>query len=381
MSKLTNLEKRKLVERYQNGETIRVISMETGVAQSTLYSWAKPYNTTITKTGVIVTPKEFDSLKRRSEKLEGIVEVLKVVNCTVQSSLKDKLNALETLYGQYSVHVLCEALDVPRGTFYNHIFRNKKENNSYQIRRDRLSEQIKQVYDESNQIYGPQKIKAIMTERGIVAGDKMVAELMCEMNLYSIRTNAKKNYCRFNSEKIKDSLKMNFSVNSPNQVWVSDVTYFKLNGKFYYICAIIDLYSRKVIAHKISEKHSTQLISATFKQAYKDRQPDEGLTFHSDRGSQYTSHSFQSLLKTLRITQSFSPSGKPHHNAVMESFFSSMKKEELYRTNYRSASEFKKRVKAYIDFYNIERPHATLGYKAPNTYEHFFSEKKDCTQN
>ena len=169
---------------------------------------------------------------------------------------------------------------------------------------------------------------------------------------------------------------MNFSVSCPNQVWVSDVTYFKLSAKFYYICAIIDLYSQKVVAYRISEKHSTQLISATFKQTYKDRRPNGKLTFHSDRGTQYTSHSFQKLLKALHITQSFSPSGRPHHNAVMESFFSSMKKEELYRTNYHSVNEFKGQVKHYVDFYNIERPHVAAGYKTPNAYEHLYYERE-----
>lgn len=99
-----------------------------------------------------------------------------------------------------------------------------------------------------------------------------------------------------------------------------------------------------------------------------------GLIFHSDRGSQYTSYTFQSLLKTYGVKQSFSPSGKPCHNAVMESFFASMKKEELYRTNYHSETEFKERVQKYIMFYNTEHPHSTLGYKAPNSYEKMFYE-------
>ncbi len=150
---------------------------------------------------------------------------------------------------------------------------------------------------------------------------------------------------------------------------MSDVTYFRLNGTMYYICVILDLFARKVIAHKISRKHSTQLIAATFKQAYKERSPKEGLIFHSDQGQQYASCSFQNLLATLDINQSFSPSGSPHHNAVMESFFGSMKKEELYRRNYHSVDEFKNCVGKYLDFYNNERPHTTLQYKTPNAYE------------
>lgn len=358
--KLSKEEKYQLVARYHNGESVSDICMKTGIARSTFYTWLRPYKTTYTDAGYAVSSAEFVKMKKMIEKLEQKVEVLQKVNCTVSSPLKEKLRELSLLHGQYSVHVLCEALEVSRGTLYNHIFRNKGNNNSYQIRRAQLSERIKRIYEESNQIFGAKKIKAVFTNQGEAVSNKMVAELMQEMNLYSIRTGAKRNYIRFNLEKKKDSLKMNFSVKAPNQVWVSDVTRFKLENMPQYICSIIDLYSRKVIAYKFSQKQSTQLITSAFRLAYAERKPKDGLIFHSDRGTQYASYSFQKLLKTCRVKQSFSPSGSPHHNAVMESFFSSMKKEELYRTNYHSINEFKGRIQKYIEFYNTERPHATL---------------------
>ncbi|HWR23199.1 MAG TPA: integrase core domain-containing protein, partial [Feifaniaceae bacterium] len=91
---------------------------------------------------------------------------------------------------------------------------------------------------------------------------------------------------------------------------------------------------------------------------------------------QYTSHAFQKLLKASHIKQSFSPSGRPRNNAVMEAFFSGMKKEELFRTNYHSIAEFKERISKYVDFYNIARPHSTLAYKTPNSYEALFYDKQ-----
>ena len=169
-------------------------------------------------------------------------------------------------------------------------------------------------------------------------------------------------------------LGMNFFAKAPNQIWTSDITYFKYQNQNYYICVIVDLYSRMAIACKISKKQSIQLITATFKTAYEKRKPTGDLIFHSDRGSQYTSYTFQKLLKTYCVNQSFSPSGRPYHNAVMESFFSSMKKEELYRTEYHSESELKKRIQKYIEFYNTERPHSTLHYKSPNSYEQLYYE-------
>lgn len=373
--KFTPEEKSQLVSQYHSGESATEICAQVGISKSAFYTWLKPYKTVPSGKEQTITVADVAKLKRQVERMEQTIAILQTVNCTVSSPLQEKLRELALLHGQYNVHVLCEALKVDRGTFYNHVLRNKGENNSYQFRRTELSEQIKQVYEDSNQIYGAKKIRAVLASRGVAVSDKMVAEFMDEMNIHSIRNGAKKDYLRFNTDKKKDVLKMNFSVDTPNQVWVSDVTYFKLSGKFQFICAIIDLYSRKVIAHKISKKHSAQLITATFKLAYDERKPTSELIFHSDRGTQYTSNSFQALLKECRVDQSFSPSGRPHHNAVMESFFASMKKEELYRTNYHSGAEFKRRIQDYINFHNNERPHATLAYKTPNAHETAFYEQ------
>lgn len=157
-------------------------------------------------------------------------------------------------------------------------------------------------------------------------------------------------YLQLRSAKKPDRLRTDFSAKAPNQIWVSDVTYFRIDSKMYYICAILDLYSRKVIAHKISQKQSAQLITTTFRLAYVERKPQASLIFHSDRGTQYTSFTVQKLLKTLQVEQFFSPSGKPCHNAVIESFFASLKRKELYRLNYHSVDEFKECVGKYMDF-------------------------------
>ena len=374
--KYTEEMKFKLVKRYYDGESVAAICAEQKIPSSTFYSWIKPYKVTYTDSGICVSGAEFVKIKNRVERLEKIIEVLQKVNCNIESPLKTKLNELEKLYGQYSVHVLCDSLQVARGTFYNHIFRNKRENNSYQIRRAQLSEKILEIYNGSNQIYGANKIKAVLASQDINASVRMVSELMNEMHISSIRSKSKKIHNQINKPKRKDMLERNFSVKIPNEVWVSDMTYFKYNNQAYYICVILDLYSRMAIACKISKKQSTQLMTSTFREAYNKRNPSDGLIFHSDRGSQYTSYSFQKLLKDCNVMQSFSPSGKPYHNAVMESFFSSMKKEELYRTNYHSETEFKERVQKYIVFYNTERPHSTLNYKTPTAYEYQYYEQR-----
>ena len=366
-------QKRGLVKRYYDGESASNICLQTGVPRSTFYTWVKPYKVVGAALGSEVNAVNYARQKKRIDRLESMVEVLQTVDCSLSSPLQIKLSELEKLFGQYSVHVLCDSLGISRGTFYNHILRNKKDKNSYHARRENLSKSIREVFEESNQIYGARKIRSILKSRGINTTDEMVAELMQSMNLQSARSDTKRQHRRLGLlERKTDALKLNFTANAPNQIWVSDVTYFRILNTTWYICVIIDLYSRKVISYKMSKRHSTQLITATFKNAYKERQPGSNLIFHSDRGVQYAAYAFRNLLLSLNVAQSFSPSGKPCHNAVMESFFASLKKEELYRVRYRSVRDFEESVNEYMGRYNNKRPHATLRYKTPNAYEQAF---------
>jgi transposase InsO family protein len=97
--------------------------------------------------------------------------------------------------------------------------------------------------------------------------------------------------------------------------------------------------------------------------------------FHSDQGTQYTSKVFRTLLRLNKVVQSFSQSGRPHDNAVAEAFFSALKKEELYRINFKSEREFCESVDNYVTFFNTERPHTTLGYKTPEKFEELYYHK------
>lgn len=277
-------------------------------------------------------------------------------------------------YGKYHVHVICDAFDIPRGTFYNHVLRNKKDNTWYAKRREKLRLRIQEIYDESNQIFGAAKIAAVMKSEGFKVSNEMVRTLMRDMGLVSIRQSAKKLY-EDEGRKYKNYLNQEFDVNKPNEVWVSDVTYFKYGKNAYYICVIIDLFSRMVVGYKIGKTNSTQLVKSTFQIAYKVRQPDSSLIFHTDRGGNYSSKTMNDYMRSLHITHSFSRAHVPYDNSVMESFFSSMKREELYRTKYRSESDFRNAVDRYIIFYNTKRPHKKLQYKTPEQKEEEYALK------
>jgi len=216
----TKEQKQQLIIRYYSGESASDICIHTGVPRSTFYTWIKPYRAKHTVSSLEICAVDYVRQKKHTRKLENMIKVLQTVNCTVMSSLQVKLEELTKLYGEYSVHVLCDSLDVARGTFYNHVHRNKKGNNSYKARREQLSKQIKEIFEESNQIYGARKIRAVLQTRSINTTDKMVLELMQCMNLHSIRSETKRTYNRFIKEGKKDVLKLNFTAKAPNEVWV-----------------------------------------------------------------------------------------------------------------------------------------------------------------
>ena len=353
--KYSNKEKLSIVARYQQGESIAALSDEFGIPRSTLYRWLKSLPTDSAGKLLKFSYQEYASLQRKVEKLQNIITILKSVDCLASAPLKERLHALEPFYGKYEVHTICEPLDVDRGTFYNHMLRSKRGNAWFDKRRQEYCQIIRDVFDEYRQILGAEKIRTILIQRGHQVSAEYISQLMREMGLSSVRSTAKKEYLKLReTERKKNILQQQFTADQPNQRWVSDVTCFKLRDHYFYICVIIDLFSRKVIAHKISKRNSTQLITAAFKMAYEERQPPSGLIFHSDRGAQYTSHRLQQLLHKHNVEQSFSQPGKPHDNAVAESFFASLKKEELYRKDHPSDRAFQASVASYIEFYNTK---------------------------
>lgn len=188
--KFTIKEKQASVSGYLSGESVTLIADELGIAKSTLYNWISKLKPIVKERKI--TAQDFNQLERKTNRQSEIIEILKTVNCHSGSPLQDKLCELEKLYGKYNVHVLCEALNVPRGTFYNHIKRNKRDNVWYKKRHEYFCNEIRRIFEENNQIFGARKITAILKNNGEHISVEYVRKLMVEMNLYSIRTNSKK---------------------------------------------------------------------------------------------------------------------------------------------------------------------------------------------
>jgi len=173
-------------------------------------------------------------------------------------------------------------------------------------------------------------------------------------------------------KKRKNHVLQKFQADLPNTLWGSDVTYIRAETVLYALCLIIDVFSRKVVAYKISINNDTALVLSTFQKAYIEREKPNSLTFHNDQGAQYSAYAFRTYLRECGVKQSFSNPGTPHDNAVAEAFFSIMKREEISNNRYHTIEELERTVADFIGFYNRLHPHRKLNNLPSDQFERSF---------
>ena len=369
MKHFTEKRKTSIVDKFNAGMSSDEIKEKYGVPRSTLYSWRKQYST-IRSEDSSVTPRAYYVLKRHADKLELMLQILQSSDPMKSLSTKTKEDLIDELYGKYPVQTLCDAFNIPTATYYNHRLRNKNENAWFETRRAEIMEKIRIVEDESRHTYGVRRVAAALRNMGYSVSEKYVSSLMREMGILNPRKDTKKDYLKLaHRERRINKLKQCFEVERPNMVWVSDMTCFNLKGKRKYICVYLDLYSRKVVACRVGPNSSTNLALSTLRDAIASETPERGLVIHTDNGGAYISYSMNRLVRQNGFEQSFSRPGNPHDNAAMESFFSSLKQEFLYKYIFRSERELRSSLDKYIRFYNEKRLHEYLGYTAPINYK------------
>ena len=273
----------------------------------------------------------------------------------------------------FPVVAMCCAFQISKSGYYRWL---KAEPGVRTQRSLRIRASVKQVYEESNQIYGSYKIADQLgkDDRLEAACRNTVATAMREMGLKS-RVSKKFTPITTESDPSKvpapNILDQIFTADAPNQKWATDITYLPTESGWVYLAVVLDLFSRKVVGWSISESLATPLVSTTLRNAIEARKPDtKSLLHHSDRGSQYTSDDYQKTLRTLNITCSMSRTGCCYDNAVMERFFWSLKHEWTKFEHFADINQARRSVFQYIEtFYNSKRIHQTLGYKTPDEFE------------
>ena len=235
-----------------------------------------------------------------------------------------------------------------------------------------IIEWVQKIADASDFTYGVRRMKRALNSLGYPVGKQRTRALMKEADVsvrrrrkYKVTTNSNHQQPVFDNVLSRD-----FDAQKPDQAYVSDITYIWTQEGWLYLAVVIDLFSRKVVGWSMSSRMNAQLVCDALTMALWQRKPKAGLIHHSDRGSQYASRQFRQLLAQYKVTGSMSRKGDCWDNAVVESFFGTLKQERVQWRHYQSRHEAQQDILQYITmFYNSQRMHSYLDYKSPNQYE------------
>lgn len=369
--------KDKILDEYYKKVSIKVICEKYNVSKTTIYNWLRSKKKV--KGSKEITYSDYNRLKKELDKKKLELEIYEKLHCFKDSKTKDKELAISRFIGVYPVKVMCRLLNIPTGTMYNfHLRRTVVTQN--QLRDEELKKEIYRIYKESDGRFGAKKILIKMKDIGINTTINKVKNLMKFLNISSTQKLRKcepkiEKEGKDNSQCYINKLKRAFNQSEPNKYWVGDVTEVRIKNNRFYLCVVLDLFSRKIVSYRLSSQNNTQLTINTFKDAYENRGRPKGLSFHSDQGANYTAYEYRDLLRSLKVEQSFSKSGNPYDNACIESFFSNFKREEYNSKQYEFFDELEESVDSYMKFYNDYRPHQKLNNKTPNQFENDYYAK------
>ena len=276
----------------------------------------------------------------------------------------------------WPITVSCATLDVSASGYFEHRQRIDSSKPSKPSAHKRISDEallvhIRAIHAEVKREYGWPRIWKELLARGIRVGKERVRRLM---KRHGIQARSKRKFVVTTDSKHKlpiaqNLLDRNFTPEAPNQVWTSDITYIATDEGWLYLTGVIDLFSRQVVGWCMSSHMQANTVTDGLRMAWFRRRPPPGLIFHSDRGSQYCSHEFQSALTDYKMKSSMSRKGNCWDNAPTESLWGRLKVGRLYGMRFATRREAMDEVIDWLNFYNHKRLHSTLGYVSPMTFE------------
>jgi putative transposase len=271
---------------------------------------------------------------------------------------------------EYPVKTMCRVLSVSQSGFYAW---RKRQPSQRQVENAWLTEQIRQAFERGRQVYGSPRIHAELRGQGISCGKHRVVRLMRQAGLQAIHKRRRRlvtTDSRHSDPIAPNLLGRDFTASAPNQKWLTDLTAVWTAQGWLYLAVVLDVYSRLVVGWAMASHREESLVEAALWMALGRRQPIEKLLHHTDRGSQYTSLAYQSVLAQFRMQVSMSGKGDCYDNAMLESFFASLKTECVHRYTYQSHAEAQSSIFEWIEvFYNRQRRHSSLKYLSPAAYE------------
>ena len=267
---------------------------------------------------------------------------------------------------------MCKVLNYPRSTYYDK--QKEKPKNKWKKENKKLQEDILEIYNESNKIYGAPKIREKLKKKGY----KQISlkRVQRHMKKLGIRSIVVKKYRPHSTKKVykegKNLLNRDFTTTKINEKWVADITYIHTQKDGWtYLASILDLHTQKIVGYSFSKTMDTSLVLRALDNAITTQKPTKGLIIHSDRGSQYTSKEYRKAVKLKEFKLSYSAKGCPYANACIESFHAILKKECVYLNTFIDYNHAKLVLFQYIEvFYNRKRIHSSINYMTPSEYEY-----------
>lgn len=264
---------------------------------------------------------------------------------------------------------MCQVLEVSENGYYNWRKRGTSRRKQHD---EELIERIEDAYHQHRGQYGSPRIHAELQDQGIHCGKKRIARLMREQQLSARKKKRKPRTTNSDHDLpvAPNLLEQDFGADAPDTKWMSDFTYLETQEGWLYLAGVIDAYSRKIVGWSMSEQHDAELVHAALQMALLQRRPGAELIHHSDRGSEYASSRYCMLLHKHHIHMSMSKKGDCYDNAMIESFWATLKKECARDVIFSSRNEARNAVFEYIEtYYNRKRRHSSLGYLSPDQYE------------
>lgn len=277
---------------------------------------------------------------------------------------------------EFRLGKMCKILNVSRSGYHNYVKRRFSRRESDE---NIILGKIKEIHKNSRELYGSPRIYQELRRRGFKINKKRVVRIMRKYGImaktkrkYKVTTNSNHSY-----PITKDLIGQNFKSRKSNKIWVSDITYIRTKEGWLYLACILDLYSRMIVGWYIDQRQSSSLVTTAIRNALTQRGENPGIIFHSDRGSQYASKDVRDLLSANGIIQSMSRKGNCYDNAVIESFFHTLKTEFVSFERFTTREEAKMKIFDYIEiYYNRKRIHSSIDYFTPVEYENNLISRK-----
>ncbi|HCN5474252.1 TPA: IS3 family transposase [Escherichia coli] len=357
------------------GYSVSSVATRLDITTHSLYAWIKKYGPdSSTHKEQSDAQAEIRRLQKELKRVTDERDIFKKSRGVLRKTVRLRYAFIRDNARCWPVRLLCRVLDVDPSGFYAWL----QQPHSQRHRADlRLTGQIKQFWLESGCVYGYRKIHLDLRDSGQQCGVNRVWRLMKRVGIKAQvgyrSPRARKGEANIVSP---NRLQRQFNPDAPDERWVTDITYIRTHEGWLYLAVVVDLFSRKIIGWSMQSRMTKDIVLNALLMAVWRRNPQKQVLVHSDQGSQYTSHEWQSFLKSHGLEGSMSRRGNCHDNAVAESFFQLLKPERIKKKIYGTREEARSDIFDYIEmFYNSKRRHGSSDQMSPTEYENQYYQR------